>query len=273
MRIVDTAPHPALADRIDAYWEHGGGARRHRVLPDGCIDFLFDLDAGSAHVVGTMTTAVIVEIAAGKRIFGVRFHPGAAAPYLAELASDLTDRRIPLDAVTTPGASKLADRVANARDRAERERLVQAHLLDPHQRLRAPDARVRRAAALITARRGAVSLREVAAHANIGERQLERLFHAHVGVAPKHYARVARLAHACRLLTAPAPPDAPRQHAALAAQAGYADESHLVRDFHALAGVTPAALRAERGVRPISRAGNPPDWKIPPNLSSYLTPE
>jgi AraC-like DNA-binding protein len=273
MRIVDTAPHPALADRIDAYWEHGGGARRHRVLPDGCIDFLFDLDAGRAHVVGTMTTAAVVEIAAGKRIFGVRFHAGAAAPYLADLASALTDLRVPLDEAATPGAVKLADRVANARDRTEREQLIAAHLLDPRHRLRAADARVRRAAALITARHGAVTLREVAAHANIGERQLERLFHAHVGVTPKHYARVMRLTHACRLMTARARPDAREHQSALAAEAGYADESHLVREFRALAGVTPSTLRAERAVPPVSSGRNPPDWKIPPNLSSYLTPE
>ncbi|HEY3501125.1 MAG TPA: helix-turn-helix transcriptional regulator [Polyangiaceae bacterium] len=238
----NSAPVPVLADRIDAFWEHSGGAREHRILPDGCMDFVFDLEHGGAWLVGAMSAAEIVQARPGT-LFGVRFLPGAAAAYVSEAANAFVDERIDLADVTARAASNLAERVATAPHRRAREGVIIQFLLDAASRLRAPDVRVRRAASLIARARGDIAMREVAAAANVGERQLERLFHSHVGIAPKHYARIARLEHACRLLA-----ESPRPQAELAAHAGYADESHLLRDFRDLAGATPAAIRAERHV-------------------------
>lgn len=234
-----SAPVPLLADRIDAFWEHSGGNRAHRILPDGCMDFVFDLERGVGWLVGAMSAAELVRARPGT-LFGVRFLPGAAAAYVNEAASAFVDERVALEDVTPRGAN-LAERIASAPHRRAREGVIIEFLLDANARLRAPDARVRRAAALIAERSGAVTMREVAEVANVGERQLERLFHSHVGLAPKHYARIARLEHACQLLGG-----ATRPQAELAAHAGYADESHLLRDFRDLAGVTPGTLQRER---------------------------
>jgi AraC-like DNA-binding protein len=240
---LGSAPQIALPERIDAFWEHSGAERRHRILPDGCMDFIFDLGAGTARLVGAMTTAEVVEVAAGTHLFGVRFLPGAVAPYLTDAASAFVDDSVPLDGVTARATRELAERVAAARGRREREALVVAHLLESRSRLRAGDPRLRRAVTLIARHHGAIAMSEVARAVSLGERQLERLFRAHVGLAPKHFARIARMEHALRLLR-----DGARPQAEVAALAGYADESHLLRDFRDLAGATPAALRAERSV-------------------------
>jgi AraC-like DNA-binding protein len=220
---LGSAPQIALPERIDAFWEHSGAERRHRILPDGCMDFIFDLGAGTARLVGAMTTAEVVEVAAGTHLF--------------------VDDSVSLDSVTARTTRELAERVAGARGRREREALVVAHLLESRSRLRAGDPRLRRAVTLIARRHGAVAMSEVARAVSLGERQLERLFRAHVGIAPKHFARITRMEHALRLLR-----DGARSQADVAALAGYADESHLLRDFRDLAGATPAALRAERSV-------------------------
>ncbi len=49
---------------VDCYWTlRGDGGQAQRVLPDGCLDLLFDLGtcATGAQVVGTMTTAIVAE--------------------------------------------------------------------------------------------------------------------------------------------------------------------------------------------------------------------
>jgi AraC-like DNA-binding protein len=78
----------------------------------------------------------------------------------------------------------------------------------------------------------------LAAAVGLGERQLRRRFDAAVGYGPKMLARVARFRRALALVRAGEPP------AAAAYEAGYADQAHMTREMRALAGRTPAALRA-----------------------------
>jgi AraC-like DNA-binding protein len=76
----------------------------------------------------------------------------------------------------------------------------------------------------------------------VTRQHLARLFERDVGVAPKVVARVARVRHVMTL--------AGRQPAwaRIAAEAGYADQSHLIADFRTVVGATPAAWLARRQV-------------------------
>ena len=78
----------------------------------------------------------------------------------------------------------------------------------------------------------------------MGERRLQRAFDRSVGVSPKVLARVLRFRRAVRQLDGAA--SRPGSWAGLAALAGYADQSHFIREFRALAGLTPAAYLRER---------------------------
>jgi len=76
-------------------------------------------------------------------------------------------------------------------------------------------------------------------------------FRADVGLPPKSAARVLRFAALVRRLRAGGPA---LSWAALAADAGYADQAHLTRDVRRCAGLTPTALRATLAALPA-----PPD--------------
>ena len=64
-------------------------------------------------------------------------------------------------------------------------------------------------------------------------------------MSPKAYARLLRFEHASALLERASPPS--RTLADVAMEAGYYDQSHLTRDFVALAGMTPGAVAADAG--------------------------
>ena len=66
-------------------------------------------------------------------------------------------------------------------------------------------------------------------------RALQRLFSEYVGVSPKWVIRRYRLHEITERLAAGGPVD----WAGLAAELGYADQAHLVRDFRAMVGETP----------------------------------
>jgi AraC-like DNA-binding protein len=240
---VDFAPPPELAARIGAFWQHGGNGDEVRVLPDGCMDFWFDLETGNARLIGSMTEATVITVPARGRYFGVRFRPGVAAEYVADAVRDLVDGDAPLPDVTRARRRALGERVAEAKSYAARVALIAEFVLAPSSRVRAADHRVQRAVRLIQRDPTAAHVRTIAAELGLSERQLERLFSERLGYGPKQFARIMRLERAVALMRTPL-----RGQAALAAAAGYADESHLIREFRALARATPAELARERHV-------------------------
>jgi AraC-like DNA-binding protein len=243
----ELAPPSHLAARVDAFWVHEGHGASVRILPDGCMDFWFDLATGEARVIGTMTEASLVRAPQGARFFGVRFRPGAIAEYLTESVRDFVDGAAPLGDVTRSGRAELGERVAAAGNDAERVAVISEYLLASGSRVRPSDHRVRRAVELLCIDNSPTPVRAVAGSLGLSERQLERLFSERVGIGPKQFARVARLERAVALMDT-----ALRGQASLASAAGYADESHLIREFRALAGATPTELARELRVRRVS---------------------
>ncbi|MEW2383696.1 AraC family transcriptional regulator [Micromonospora sp. NPDC047707] len=84
--------------------------------------------------------------------------------------------------------------------------------------------------------RTVVRVDDVARRHGTSVRRLQRLFLAHVGVGPKWVIRRYRLQEAIEQAAG-----GPLDWARLAADLGYSDQSHLVREFSAVTGRTPAA--------------------------------
>ncbi len=74
-------------------------------------------------------------------------------------------------------------------------------------------------------------------------RHVTERFRHQLGVSPKAYARLLRFERASALLTE-LPSEPQRTVADVAIAAGYYDQSHLTRDFTAMAGMTPGAFVA-----------------------------
>jgi len=238
----------ALRGFVDGIWTHTGNGRPHRVLPDGCLDFIFNLERGTATLVGPMTRAILVPVPAGMTSFGVRFRPGCAARFIDAHASELCDDQTALVDVTR--VASLAERIADAPNHAARTEAVTRALLESRARTRGRDRLVERGVALIARTRGAASVSALAAELGLSERQLERRFLERVGLGPKRLARIVRFEHALELAR-----QSPASQAEIAARAGYSDEPHLVREVRALSGLSFQALRRERAAEPAQDVG------------------
>lgn len=258
MSYVEHAPHPALARHVECYWTirrrlPPGEAFTAAVLPDGCMDIIVPLGGrttsrhgarSAPYAVGTMTRPLRVGYAGDVHLVGVRFRPGGAAPSLDAEAGALTDTTVELSAMWGAAANELQERLAEANATSGRLAILDEVLLARARRAEGRvDEGVLRASELATASavRGP-SVERMARAAALGRRQLERRFLASVGVAPKTFARILRFRAAVALLHA----EPALALSALAARAGYADQSHLTREFVALAGTTPARYRRER---------------------------
>jgi AraC-like DNA-binding protein len=250
-RYLERAPTPALAEWIECYWSIRGQATSpipNRVLPDGCSDVILGIEGMEPAVVGTMRTATMYPVRGPVDMFGVRFRPGGAARFLGVPLWELTDRRIALDELWGGEAAALADAaepVTMDERIARAERVLLARLRTWAARRTAAEELAARAVTLLRRARGGVGVREVAAALGVGERRLERAFDHAVGMGPKALAGVLRFRRLVRAIDA-ARQRGPVAWAALAVDAGYADQPHLAREFKRLAGLTPAQYEAER---------------------------
>lgn len=247
-RYAELPPDPRLAPWVECYWSIRALDARgapNRVLPDGCADVILGVEGSPRPlVVGAMRSAAVYAMAGRVDLFGVRFRPGGALPFLGTPLMELTDRRIPLDDIWGAAAARVADGHA-VRSLAGRAAHLDGLLVE---RLRRHEAGRRRdddlavrAVALMRRARGSAGVGAVAAALGVGERRLERAFARGVGMSPRTFARVMRFRRVIRALGRGQP-----RWSALAFEAGYADQAHLIREFRALAGLTPARYVAER---------------------------
>jgi len=242
------APPPQLAPYVTCFWEIASAGEPHRVLPDGAMDVLYAEGAPRARVIGPMTRALMTERGAPGWAVGVRFRPGAAIDMLGVAARELRDDGAAAADVWGGRGRALDARLSDARDPRAAIAAIADELRARLAGARAPDARVARAVATLRAAGGELPIPAVAAQVGVGERQLERLFDERVGYGPKLFARVVRLERSTAAIDRALSRGSLASWARLALECGYADQAHLVREFRALTGVTPAVFARARDV-------------------------
>ncbi|WP_053852709.1 helix-turn-helix domain-containing protein [Streptomyces sp. NRRL B-24085] len=198
-----------------------------RVLPDGCMDLLWN--EGRLLVAGPDTRAHVTGGAPGTWV-GLRFAPGAAPAFLGVPAHELRDRRVELsDLWPAWEVRRLRSRVAAASDPVKAVEDIALERASP------PDPVLRAlVAALDAGRPVAVTADEI----GLGARQLHRRSLAAFGYGPKTLARILRLRRALALARAGVP------FAETAARCGYSDQAHLARDVREFAGLPLGRLLA-----------------------------
>lgn len=147
---------------------------------------------------------------------------------------ELTDSWLPVPRLGLPRFARAVAAIAARRRGRRLEALFEAVAL-LRRRSAPPDQRVADAVRAIRSSRGAVPLDALARSLGLTPRSLQRRFADEVGISPKVLARIVRFQRvfaACR--------DEPGSLAAVAAECGYYDQPHLVRDFREFAGEAPA---------------------------------
>jgi AraC-like DNA-binding protein len=245
-------PPPAISDSVKAIWCARGTreefAAPEPIVPDGCVEIVFNLGHRFIHaktgevqprdlLAGQMTGPVVALPTGDVDLIGVRFHTGRAGTALGMAMWELQDRLIAAASVVRH-ADRLADDLRNVDREARLDHLVQA-LTD---RLAAPSSTcvVDHALAIIEASRGRIAIEAIARRLGISRRHLERQFRDHVGLSAKHIARISRIHAALAMLH-----ERPQLSGAeIAAECGYSDQAHLIRECQELAGQTPQRLKS-----------------------------
>jgi AraC-like DNA-binding protein len=212
-----------------------------RVLPDACIDVIWD--GARLFVAGPDTGPVISRPPPGSVLVGLRFRPGRAPDFLGVPANEILDQRVDVaDLWGERVATRLRDDVAGRTPEAARHALehrVAAATLDDIDAPATTEGVLRLVAT--------TDVDTLASALGVTTRTLHRRCVHGFGYGAKTLQQVLRFRRFLSL--AEREPDTTL--ARLAATAGYADQSHLVRDCRRLAGLTPTELLASRRVRSV----------------------
>ncbi len=252
MQYVECAPPRPLDDLVHCFWFLRGdfpASEPQTVVADGRVEIILHLaepfskiDDGqafrqdSALVAGQLTGPVHLAGNGFGDVVGIRFRTATAAALLRVPLSELTNRVEPLSCVSRDLASEL---LSAARSHTSPRRRAQALSTALGRRIsRAPDSLAGQATTAL--RSGGPRIDVLAKSLGTTARTLERRVTMATGLPPATLRRVMRFRQAFRLLG-----DAPRgTWAEVATRTGYADQSHLIRDFRAFAGVPPSEFFA-----------------------------
>jgi len=167
----------------------------------------------------------------------VTFAPGGFSRLFGVDVSELSDHAYAGEEVLGRDVLAVSDAISDARSVRGKIGAVEAFLLARSAAARAERA-THRAARSLKIAHGRLELRQLADESGVSDRWFRREFIAQLGMPPKHYARVLRFEYALRLKDS-----RPwMSWAQVGQEAGYYDQTHLVKDCKSLGAAPPTRL-------------------------------
>jgi AraC-like DNA-binding protein len=247
-RYREYRPSAELAPYVECFWTHQTAAPQagHRVLPDGCSDILFlRATSGRAELslVGTMTHAGLFDLPQGS-FLGVRFRPGMSIHFVPVPGTETVDQRLALADLWGAKARQFTEQLGEAVSIDAGCAVIETHLraqLRAESKNRGVLTPAQQVLLWAEQQRGCVRIDDLARHAGLSARQLQRLCLQLTGVTPKQLCRAIRFRHASvqtRLAHR-------SEWSQVALDCGYYDQAHFINDFRALSGLTPGEYCAD----------------------------
>lgn len=260
MNYSQVKPSPLLAPLVKQYWGMEGSTPDgvtsiQRIVPNGLLDLVIYLGdkpdvldqrrsfSDSMVLCGHPTSYYDIIVPERLSLFAVSFLPGGVRELFDIPANELLDCNIPLRYILRDSINQLEDRLMAASTFEERVAIAENFLMACLYKNRGGyDAR-RMASVIYTLNRnlGALTVDELAAESCLCRRQFERHFLTHVGISPKQFIRIVRFQYALYRKSF----NRAVSLTELAHASGYYDQSHMINDFKALAGITPSKYFAE----------------------------
>jgi AraC-like DNA-binding protein len=247
MNYYELAPSSDLAHLVLSYAEFtigldAPGPIAHEVIPDGCVTLVYHRNGAKGvswlRVVGPRLASFRTEVKAGDVFWIARLSPAACRLVMNCAPTSLQNQILPFAELLPQIAGELFRQLNASADFAGAIAAFDASLRSLGLNPAGVDAKVTAAVRLIEESQGRAKISAIAEAVNLSVRQLERRFRAVSGLTPKQFARVRRVrATAIALVEG-----GEISWASRAAEMGYADQSHLTREFVTVTGRSPVSL-------------------------------
>lgn len=243
------APHPLLSKYIAHYTVSFRNTNKMRtrddnlgsitLIPDssGCIIYTFENNDFSSSLWGATTKTVTVknDINLKKIRFFIEFMPGGLHAITGIKQSELCDIQVQVGEVDKDLSFSLIQAMEISNNIDNMLSMVNIIFLKAIEKKNRQHAVIESALNIIKATNGRLMIKELSAKEYISERHLNRLFNEYIGINAKMFSRLVRVNHSINILK-----KIDYESCLNIAQIlGYFDQSHFIRDFKQICGITP----------------------------------
>jgi AraC-like DNA-binding protein len=258
MRYTEIIPGERLRPYVECYYTFESDANVElddTVFPGGHMEIIFNLGEGvwkssvndEYHITpqvelwGKLTQPLPVKSVGKNRMLGIKFYAHSAACFIDEELSTFNDQVADLREILGPAVDRLHARLFETPLLSQRIRLIEEFLLG---RLSLNEKKYNKdhismiGQIVRDMRRNDTpeAVESIAGKYHISSRYLRKLFLQYTGVSPKLYNKINRFQHSLQLIT-----ESHSSLTSIAYEAGYADQSHFIRDFKSFTGFPPSA--------------------------------
>lgn len=217
-----------------------------RIIPDGCMDIVFNLDelseGKSGVVVGVMTKPDIKIIEGVRNFVGVRFWPGGIIPFLRISAVEFTDDLVSIEDLWGRESNAMNESIYTESTFSKKVKVIENKLFKMLKDLNESDQIINFALLKILASRGVIPINQLVRELDISQRQLSRKFKEWIGITPKKFCSIVRFQNIVFELNKSADNLSNIDWLDIALENGYYDQAHFIREFQKLYGKTPGHL-------------------------------
>jgi AraC-like DNA-binding protein len=216
---------------------------RHRVavVPDGCVDLVWS--NGELIVAGPDVSVALSSMPRDGSVVGIRFRPGATQTWLRLPMSRIVDSRVALDQFWGAGARELAAMIGDATTTEARMQMLEAAMCRMARDLAPPPPAMGFVFNALKTESGGDGMSIILDRLDISPRTLRRRCQDAFGYGPKTLDRILRFQRFLKLAREGREP----RLAALAFEAGYADQAHLTREVRRLSSLSPTVVLTQLG--------------------------
>jgi AraC-like DNA-binding protein len=254
-------PSAPLDRFVEVIWVMESGPAPHkkeRLLPDGSVEFVFDLHDGAFPIFsrekldrceifrgnvlcGPHSQPFAIDTSIGTCVAGIHFKPGGARPFVGMPFGELHNAHTGLESLWGRAATnRVREQLLEARSPESKAAVLERALL---------------AATPIPSRHSAVAfaltefhvspetrkISEVTEEVGLSPRRFINLFRDEVGLTPKLFCRVRRFQRVLRQISA----GQTICWTEIALKCGYFDQAHFIHDFRAFSGINPSAYLSD----------------------------
>jgi AraC-like DNA-binding protein len=237
---VEFLPDARLQPYIYCYWQLSRTAAitenfTYRVVADGCIDIFFEQDSSQhCDVMGFCSKFTEFPLEGRFCYTGIRFFPSMISQLFGIDAKKLSNRTTPLQDVLPDAAAFITRHMHADMNHPEISTHLDKYFLQILSgREIDPDKRFYNALELIFSHKGVIDI-DKGLDTGLSPRQLRRLFERMTGTTAKTFSQVIRFQSLLKET------QSGKSASQVFLSMGYYDQSHFIREFKNLYGLTPA---------------------------------
>lgn len=226
---VELNPSSYLSNFVSCYWiveakKSEVKSISHRILPDGCIDIVFDFIEQRAFICGIADKTENLILDGRVKYLGIRFLPQTISYIFKSDTASSLNVRLALDNISKI-LSKMSAIVLENNNLSECLNIIEYNLSSFFKDYKINERfKVLLDHALDS--RGVISVKGLSKYHYISEKQIGRYFINNTGISTKSFLRILRFQNAFKNIAT-----YKRSSISLALDAGYYDQSHLIKDL------------------------------------------